>query len=67
LQNISQSLPLPSNSGGRNRKEILQLSAVRALQAIMADMQALSDALEDNPEAFVLDQRNFGAQQVCAI
>lgn len=69
LQNITQSLPLPPNGGngtvGRNRKEILQLAAVRALQAMMADMQGLSEALDDNPEAFVHDQRNLGAQQVC--
>ena len=31
---------------------------------MMADMQLLSEALEDNPEAFVHDQKNFGAQQV---
>jgi hypothetical protein len=69
LQSITQSLPLPPNgsngSVGRNRKEILQLAAVRALQAMMADLQALSEALDDNPEAFVHDQRNFGAQQAC--
>jgi hypothetical protein len=49
---------------GRNRKEILQLTAVRALQAMMADMQLLSEALEGNPEVSVHDQRNFGAKQV---
>jgi len=66
LENITQSLPLPPNSNGsvgRNRKEILQLAAVRTLQAMMADLQALSEALDDNPDAFVHDQRNFGAQQ----
>jgi hypothetical protein len=70
LQNVTQSLPLPPSNGssaGRNRKEILQLAAVRALQAIMTDMQALLEALEDNPEAFARDQRNFGAQQVCTL
>ena len=66
VQNIGSTLP---GGGGstvviRNRKEILQLAAMRALQAMMADMQLLSEALEDNPEAFVHDQRNFGAQQV---
>ena len=68
VQNIGSALP-PGGAGmstvvGRNRKEILQLTAMRALQAMMADMQLLSEALEDNPEVFVHDQRNFGAQQV---
>ena len=52
------------SAGGRNRKEILQHASMRALQAMMADMQLLSEALEDNPEVFAHDQRNFGAQQV---
>ena len=68
VQNIGSTLPPgganPSMAVGRNRKEILQLTAMRALQAMMADMQLLSEALEDNPEVFVHDQRNFGAQQV---
>ncbi|OSD05247.1 hypothetical protein PYCCODRAFT_1443216 [Trametes coccinea BRFM310] len=66
LQNITQSLPPPNRDGStttRNRKEILTLSAVRALQAIMQDMQILADALEEQAETFALDQRNFGAQQ----
>ena len=68
VQNIGSTLSSgganPSTAVGRNRKEILQLTAMRALQAMMADMQLLSEALEDNPEVFVHDQRNFGAQQV---
>jgi hypothetical protein len=66
LQTISRSLPAPSSNGGtvRNRKEILTLSAVRAMQAILQDLQILSEALEDNVELFAHDQRNFGAQQV---
>ncbi|KAI0769144.1 Pleckstrin homology domain-containing protein [Trametes elegans] len=66
LQNITQTLPPPNRDGStptRNRKEILTLSAVRALQAIMQDMQILSEALDEHPETFALDQRNFGAQQ----
>ncbi|KAI0831848.1 Pleckstrin homology domain-containing protein [Trametes gibbosa] len=66
LQNITQTLPPPNRDGStptRNRKEILTLSAVRALQAIMQDMQLLSEALDENAETFALDQRNFGAQQ----
>jgi len=67
LQTISRSLPSPNNSSGsvRNRKEILTLSAVRAMQSILQDLQILSEALEDNVELFAHDQRNFGAQQVC--
>jgi len=65
LQTISRSLPPPSTSGGtvRNRKEILTLGAVRAMQAILQDLQMLSEALDDNVELFAHDQRNFGAQQ----
>ena len=66
LQQISQSLPLPSSTGAivRNRKEQLTLASVRMLQAILQDMQILSDALEENMERFAYDQRNFGVQQV---
>lgn len=69
LQTISRALPPPSvnssSSGGtmRNRKEILTLSAVRAMQAMLQDLQILSEALEENVELFAHDQRNFGAQQ----
>ncbi|KIJ65600.1 hypothetical protein HYDPIDRAFT_27598 [Hydnomerulius pinastri MD-312] len=65
LQSISKSLPTPNNDGTtvRNRKEILTLSAVRAMQAILQDLQILSEALEENVELFAHDQRNFGAQQ----
>lgn len=65
LTTITQTLPPPSNHGStvRNRKEILTLGAVRIMQAILQDMQILSEALEDNVELFAHDQRNFGAQQ----
>ena len=65
LQNISQGLPPPSAENTvRNRRELLTLSAVRTLQAILQDLQVLSEALEDNIDLFAHDQRNFGAQQV---
>lgn len=78
LQSISQSLPPPSSrnqhqqgnpssSSGmvmaRNRKEALLFSAVRALQAMLQDLQVLTDALDENVDMFAHDQRNFGAQQ----
>ncbi|KAL0953730.1 hypothetical protein HGRIS_004921 [Hohenbuehelia grisea] len=67
LQTISRALPPPNSNGSvsamRNRKEMLTLSAVRAMQAILQDLQILSEALEDNVELFAHDQRNFGAQQ----
>ncbi|KDQ26693.1 hypothetical protein PLEOSDRAFT_1077555 [Pleurotus ostreatus PC15] len=66
LQTISRSLPPPNSNGNgttRNRKEILTLSSVRAMQAILQDLQILTEALEDNVELFAHDQRNFGAQQ----
>ncbi|KAI5123521.1 hypothetical protein M0805_006681 [Coniferiporia weirii] len=65
LQSVSQSLPPPGQSVGalRNRKELLTLSAVRALQAVLADLQVLAEALDDNVDTFAHDQRNFGAQQ----
>lgn len=66
LQSITQSLPAPNANGNsmRNRKEILTIAAVRALQAVLQDLQVLAEALEDNVELFAHDQRNFGAQQV---
>ena len=67
LQSISRTLPAPTANGGmggRNRKELLTLAAVRAMQSILQDLQILSEALEDNVELFAHDQRNFGAQQV---
>lgn len=65
LQTISRSLPPPNTNSGtvRNRREILTLGAVRAMQAILQDLQVLSEALDDNVELFAHDQRNFGAQQ----
>jgi hypothetical protein len=66
LNAISRSLPPPNNNGGtiRNRKEILTLGSVRAMQAMLQDLQVLSEALEENVDLFGHDQRNFGAQQV---
>ena len=66
LQQVSQSLAPPMSNGAmvRNRKEQLTLSSIRVLQAILQDMQLLSDALEENVDLFAHDQRNFGAQQV---
>ena len=69
LQSISRALPPANGNGGnggaRNRKELLTIAAVRAMQSILQDLQLLSEALEDNVELFAHDQRNFGAQQVC--
>ena len=66
LQNITQNTP-PLRDGGsaRNRKDQQSMAAVRAIQAVLQDMQILSEALDDNVDLFALDQRNFGAQQVC--
>ncbi|KAJ3501172.1 hypothetical protein NLJ89_g9460 [Agrocybe chaxingu] len=63
LQSISKGLSAPHATGGRNRKEMLTLATVRAMQSILQDLQILSEALEDNVELFAHDQRNFGAQQ----
>lgn len=69
LQNVGQGLPPPQQQHGggptmRNRKEMLTLATIRALQAVLADLQVLAEALDDNVEVFAHDQRNFGAQQV---
>lgn len=67
LQTVSQALPPPGThgaSGARNRKEILTLAAVRCIQAMLQDLQILSEALEESADVFAHDQRNFGAQQV---
>ncbi|KAJ7442298.1 Pleckstrin homology domain-containing protein [Mycena latifolia] len=69
LQTISRALPPPNpnynGSGGttRNRREVLTLAAVRAMQAMLQDLAVLSEALDENVELFAHDQRNFGAQQ----
>ncbi|KAF8634545.1 hypothetical protein AX17_004136 [Amanita inopinata Kibby_2008] len=65
LQTISQSLPPPNANGStvRNRKELLTLAAVRAMQAMLQDLQILAEAVEDNVEMFSHDFRKFGAQQ----
>jgi len=66
LQSLSRSLPPQQNQNTgslRNRKEILTMSTVRAMQAILQDLQVLSEALDDNVDLFAHDQRNFGAQQ----
>lgn len=65
LQSISKTLPPPNTEGTtmRNRKDILTLAAVRAMQAILQDLQILAEALEENVELFAHDQRNLGAQQ----
>ena len=78
LQTISRTLPPPGSGSGstggrgdggtsRNRKEILTFAAVRAMQAILQDLQVLVEALEENVELFAHDQRNFGAQQVRSV
>jgi len=66
LHSISETLPPPNSEGTtmRNRKDILTLTAVRAMQAILQDLQILSEVLEENVDVFAHDQRNFGAQQV---
>jgi len=63
LQTVSQSLPPPSSSTVRSRKDILTLAAVRTLQSMLQDIQVLTDAIEENPDLFAHDHRNFGAQQ----
>ncbi|KAG1770708.1 Pleckstrin homology domain-containing protein [Suillus occidentalis] len=54
LQSISKTLPPPNAEGTmmRNRKDILTLAAVRAMQAILQDLQILVEALEENVELF---------------
>jgi len=51
----------------RNHKDILTLTAVRAMQAIPQDLQILSEALEENVDVFAHDQWNFAAQQVHSV
>lgn len=68
LQSISRTLPHSTNSAiPKNRKEVLTIAAVKAMQAILQDLEILSEALEDNKELFAHDQRNLGAQQVGTI
>ncbi|KAF9454350.1 hypothetical protein P691DRAFT_656495 [Macrolepiota fuliginosa MF-IS2] len=62
LTTVSKAV-VPASVTVRNRREIQTLSAVRAMQGMLQDLQILSEALEDNVEMFAHDQRNFGAQQ----
>jgi hypothetical protein len=71
LQNITYALPPPpahahgahGGAAPRTRRETLTLGAVRALQALLADIQTLAEGLRENVALFAHDQRNFGAQQ----
>ncbi|KAG9041337.1 hypothetical protein FS837_012403 [Tulasnella sp. UAMH 9824] len=63
LQTIGSNLSGLNASTTRSRKELLTLSAIRALQAVLQDIQILTDAMDDNPELFAHDHRNLGAQQ----
>ncbi|KAH9921707.1 Pleckstrin homology domain-containing protein [Epithele typhae] len=64
LQNMTQSLPPPTRDGqmgsGRNRKEVLTLSTVRALQSIMQDMQILAEALDEQAETSLSTSATLG-------
>lgn len=63
LLNVSQGVS-PVAGSARSRRELLSLGAVRTIQSILQDLQALLDALEDNVDLFQHDHRNYGAQQV---
>jgi hypothetical protein len=63
LTTVSKSL-VSGGAVARNRREIQTMSAVKAMQGVLQDLQILSEALEENVEMFAHDQRNFGAQQV---
>ncbi|THH28823.1 hypothetical protein EUX98_g5348, partial [Antrodiella citrinella] len=68
LQNITQSISTGRDgAASRNRKDVLAMSAARAIQSVLQDMQILSEALDDNVDLFALDQRNFGAQQAMVL
>jgi len=64
MTTVSKSLT-PTGVAPRHRKDVQTAGTVRAMQAIMHDLQILSEALDDNVEMFAHDHRNFGAQQVC--
>ncbi|KAG8871992.1 hypothetical protein FRB97_008116 [Tulasnella sp. 331] len=63
LQAVGSNLSEPNSRNVRSRKELLTLSAIRALQAVLQDVQILTDAMDDNLEMFAHDHRNLGAQQ----
>lgn len=56
---------LPSNGEARTRKEVASVQAIEQLENIVQDMDTLCEALDENPELFGKDQRNFASQQVC--
>lgn len=51
-------------SGGRSAREMAIQGAIEGLSAALLDVDALLEGLEEHPEIFERDQRNWGAQQV---
>lgn len=48
----------------RSKKEIASVQAIEQLENVAADLDTLCEALEESPELFMRDQRNFMSQQV---
>ncbi|KAG8904133.1 hypothetical protein FRB99_002186 [Tulasnella sp. 403] len=67
LQALGSNLSTLGSGAVRTRKELLTLSAIRALQGVLQDIQILTDAMEDNVEMFAHDHRNLGAQQASLV
>jgi hypothetical protein len=55
---------IPAGGKARTKKEVASVQAVAQLDNIVGDMDALCEALDENPELFGKDQRNFASQQV---
>ncbi|KAI9636770.1 pleckstrin domain-containing protein [Dioszegia hungarica] len=54
---------IPAGGKARTKKEVASVQAVAQLDNIVGDMDALCEALDENPELFGKDQRNFASQQ----
>jgi hypothetical protein len=58
------------NKASATKREMATLAALESLEAIMHDLDTLIDGLEEQPDMFERDSRNFAAQQVsrfCAV
>lgn len=66
---MRSSLPPGANKHafGTSKRELGILAALEGMGNVMADLDILIDGLEQNPEMFERDSRNFAAQQVSVL
>lgn len=66
VHTIAEGIRSHAPSGpARTKKEIAAVQAIQQLDAVVGDMDALCEGLEESPELFIRDGKNFASQQVC--